>query len=121
VEGINFPSTFTLTDKIMAMMNQPMNPDATKPPGGGYMGGEGMNGDMDEPMPEGASESPETFEVDLEAFGGSQPAEGSTFKCKVVSVDRDSGSVTAEVMPMAKRGRGIQEAASEFEPGGGMS
>ena len=93
-----------------------MNPDATKPPGG-----EGMDGDMGTPMPETAPESPQTFEVSLDAFGDNPPAEGATFKCKVIGVDQDSGNVTAEVMPMAaKRGRGIKEAAGEFEPQGGM-
>lgn len=105
----------------MATMTQPMNPDATKPPGGDGMGGMGdamddrMGGDNGNP-----DSGPETFDVDLEAFGDNPPAEGATFKCKVISVDQDSGELTAAIVPTAKRGRGIQEAASEFEPGGGM-
>lgn len=78
-----------------------------------------MDEDQSGAAPEGA-EAPGTFQIALDAFGGSAPQAGGTFKAKVVSVDENSGMVTAMVMMTPKRGRGIQEAASDFGTDRGM-
>jgi hypothetical protein len=100
----------------MAYDTQPMSPDASKP---GMMGSPMPPDGNSDPDMDNDTHMPGSVEIPLESFGDSPPAEGSTVRLKIVSVNQDSGMVMAQVMPSApKRGRGIKEAASEFEPGG---